>query len=310
LSQFFQPLNARFSFVTPSYNGAAKLPPLLDSLFTSLFFGNNEIIVVLDGSTDHSRQVLEPYLEKGCRLVEQENKGRSAARNAGISMSKNSQLFFLDDDMRLLPNSCHQHLEHHVNHPNSILVGHVILDRSKFRTDFHRYMGHVFNDWGKGFEEKTGITAQKFKFSSAHLSMPKSIFEQLGGFDERLTDAEDYDFGMRALQAGIPIYYDPSIVAYHDDFPTCKKYIERQIEYKLSHKRLKELGKTYAVEVFTEAEKPKGAIKTLLLSILSQDFWVNGIDQELFVFVPKPWRYKLYSTVVYAHKLKGLGLLG
>ena len=106
----------------------------------------------------------------------------------------------------------------------------------------------------------------------------------------------------------IPIYYDPHIVAYHNDFPTCEKYIKRQIEYKRSHKELELLGKQYSHNLFPALRKP-ALLRRTILSLFSGSRWIYMIDQESLTFLPIYIRYKFYSEIIYAQTLKGLKLI-
>lgn len=301
-------MNPLFSFIIPSFNGAQKLPQILSSIF-----GSNktsfEAIVVLDGSIDNSLEAIAPFRQNRLKVLEQENAGRSIARNNGYQAAEGQYLFFVDDDMRLSNTCLEAHALHHVQHPNSILVGKVEMDKSLFGKDFDDYLSDLYTSWEKTHLAKGRLTIHNFKFTTAHLSLPSSLFKKLGGFDLRLTDAEDYDFGMRALQAGIAIYYDPSIIAWHDDFPTCAKYIRRQIEYKKSHEKLRDIGTGYDNSLFLPLQRPTTVLKIVVLKLLALPSWVKGVDGEWLTFLPKKWRHKLYASIIYAHTLKGLGLI-
>lgn len=301
------PLGYSFSFIIPSYNGANKLPFTFQNLTQLPTWDSHEAVVVLDGSTDRSAEILQELNLRHVKIVNQRNLGRSITRNNAVENAGNDFLFFMDDDMRLASSTLEDHAQHHLQHPNSILVGNILMDESKLDNDFLRYLGALFKKWNLNSKNKVRIDLHHFNFTAAHLSMPKSIFQQLGGFDPRLTDAEDFDLGMRALEAGIPIYYDPATVAFHDDFPTCAKYIQRQIQYKRSHMKLRDLGKNYSL--FQPIKPPKGFLKTAILRLLSKPFWVVALDNERLLFLPTKWRHKLYASIVYAHTLKGLSLI-
>jgi glycosyltransferase involved in cell wall biosynthesis len=94
-----------FSIIIPTYNYARYLPRALDSILDQT--GEDyEIVVVDDGSTDHTAEVIRGYQAKaGCPItyVFQENRGPSAARNHGVRLSTAPYLLFLDADDALLP---------------------------------------------------------------------------------------------------------------------------------------------------------------------------------------------------------------
>ncbi len=313
LSRFAYSLLAsalHFTFIIPSYNGASKLPTTLDTLFA---FQTDpaflEALVVVDGSTDPTMAVLNGYSTLPLHTVVQQNQGRSSARNTGIAAAKGTHFFFLDDDIRVSDSCLTLHFQHHRDFPNSILVGNVLMDPTRLKKDFEVYLAHLFEKWNKNRPTKTQVFPSDFIFTTQNVSMPREVTEAIGNFDIRLTDAEDYDFGMRALEMEIPIYYDPAALAWHDDFPTCVRYIKRQAEYKRAHVRLKELGKKYLVDHFVPLTAPKATWKLLLLRMFSHALWVKGIDNQAFRFLPRKIRFKLYAVIVYSHTLKELGLI-
>ena len=94
-----------FSIIIPTYNYAEYLPRALDSIFVQTA-GDYEIVVVDDGSTDSTAEVIRAYQAKAaCPLtyVFQKNQGPSAARNHGVRVSTAPFLLFLDADDALLP---------------------------------------------------------------------------------------------------------------------------------------------------------------------------------------------------------------
>ncbi len=91
---------AHISVVIPTYNRARYIGRAIDSVFAQTF-ADHEVIVVDDGSTDDTRVVLAPYMDR-IRYVFQANAGVSAARNAGIRLARSPWIAFLDSDDRWL----------------------------------------------------------------------------------------------------------------------------------------------------------------------------------------------------------------
>ena len=87
------------SVVSPVYNGSAYLTPFLESVLHQTF-RDFELIMVDDGSTDESIQILQTYQEKDARirLIRQNHKGAGSARNVGFSQAKGQYIIFLDSD--------------------------------------------------------------------------------------------------------------------------------------------------------------------------------------------------------------------
>lgn len=86
------------SVVIPTHNCDAYITDALDSVLSQTY-GHTQVIIVDDGSTDSTEEVLEPYAQK-IVLIKQDNQGVSQARNAGISASQGDYVAFLDADDR------------------------------------------------------------------------------------------------------------------------------------------------------------------------------------------------------------------
>ncbi len=87
------------SVIIPTYNDAPYLERCLDSVFAQTF-KDIEVIVVNDGSTDNTLQILEPYRDR-ITLIDQKNQGRNPARMRGFKESKGEYLIFLDSDIEM-----------------------------------------------------------------------------------------------------------------------------------------------------------------------------------------------------------------
>lgn len=92
------------SVIVPSYNVASTVVKCLDSVYAQTY-GDLEVIVVNDGSTDDTLQVLRDYQRshESLILIDQSNQGLSAARNTGLDAATGEYIFFLDSDDYLGP---------------------------------------------------------------------------------------------------------------------------------------------------------------------------------------------------------------
>ena len=87
----------KVSVVIAVFNGEATIAETLESVFAQRFDGRMEVIVVNDGSTDGTRAVLEKYGDR-IRVIDQQNRGISAARNAAIAAATGEYIALLDAD--------------------------------------------------------------------------------------------------------------------------------------------------------------------------------------------------------------------
>ena len=125
------------------YNAESYISQCLDSIFSQGLDPNDyELIIVNDGSKDKSKEFVEGYLQKhsNIRLLNQENKGQSAARNLGISIAEGDYIQFIDADDYLIPNSLHQIVDYAASENNAsindlIIFGIIsdVIDGSKLK---------------------------------------------------------------------------------------------------------------------------------------------------------------------------------
>lgn len=86
----------KISVVIPTYNNESFLVEAIESVFRQTF-GDYELIVVDDGSTDRSRALIEPYMSR-LKYHYQENQGLAVARNVGLSLAQGEYVTYLDGD--------------------------------------------------------------------------------------------------------------------------------------------------------------------------------------------------------------------
>lgn len=112
----------RISIIIPSYNRAQYILETLESIFAQTF-SDYEIIVIDDGSTDGTRDVLEPLIiSQKIRYILQENQGVSAARNHGIRLAEGELIAFLDSDDLIQPEKLALQVEYLDDYPEVALV--------------------------------------------------------------------------------------------------------------------------------------------------------------------------------------------
>ena len=92
-------MSPKVSIIVPVYNAEKTLPRMLDAIKAQTF-EDYEVILMNDGSVDGSEQVMRAYSEEDerFRVYSQENKGVSAARNAGLDYAQGEYILFYDAD--------------------------------------------------------------------------------------------------------------------------------------------------------------------------------------------------------------------
>jgi glycosyltransferase involved in cell wall biosynthesis len=293
------------SVIVPTYNGARKLPGILQALKDQTY-QPWEIIVMVDGSTDNTKEVLENWQQQLpiLKIIYQPNQGRAHVRNNGAKAAGGDLLIFFDDDMRPEKNCVLKHWEFHSNKKECILVGNAGMDIEKIKKDDFSMFRHSCEvKWMKRFTPGINqVSLENYLFTTQNLSCPKPVFELIGMFDERLTDSEDFDFSMRAFQKKVPIYFDTRLIAWHDDFISLPKYISRQVDYVYSKQKLRSLKP----EMFDmhPSSFSYGQKRNLFQKILQRFFVLNRCWRFFlgtFFFkrmIPRLIRFKAYDLVI------------
>ncbi len=118
----------RYSIVIPTYNRAASVEQTLQSCFDQSF-ENIEIVVVDDGSSDNTLEVLNAIDDPRLVVVAQDNAGPAAARNHGMRVARGDYIAFLDSDDVWYPQFIQQAQDAYANDPEQLLYGQIIVDR-------------------------------------------------------------------------------------------------------------------------------------------------------------------------------------
>lgn len=187
----------KVSVVIPCFNHGEFLPEAVASILNGKR-PDTEMIVVDDGSTDErTRAEMNKLASNGIHVIHQENKGLSAARNAGIRASKSEYIFPLDADDRARPNSIQRAIG---TLDASAKVGIVY-------GDFH-FFGTRNSAWQSGAFSVRRLMQENFIASSALFR--RAVWEQNGGYDERMKQGfEDWEFWLNAHEHGWQFSYIP-----------------------------------------------------------------------------------------------------
>ncbi len=138
------PTQPLVSIIVPIYNTARYLPACLDSIIAQTH-QNLEIILIDDGSTDHSGQIADNYAKKDSRIkvIHQKNQGQSAARNLGLTMVKGEYVSFLDSDDEIKPTFIEKLLVPLANSNTSLSVCGMHYKRLKTNTAENVYINQL-----------------------------------------------------------------------------------------------------------------------------------------------------------------------
>lgn len=290
------------SIIIPTYNGKNKILTLLNSLEQQTY-KDFEVIIVIDGSTDNTKELLEShqFYFHSIRIIEQPNQGRSKVRNNGAKHANGELLIFFDDDMTPFKDCVEKHIAHHQKYSNSIVTGGLGEDESQCSSDIQKYKAYLSKKWSLPLIQLSGrpLNKENIFITAANFSISQKLFFELGGFDENLTDVEDYDLAIRAFQAKVPLFYNHEAFAWHNDQITCLSYIKRQREYANMQKKLL-LLKPFLYNAFSARVviMPTG-IKAIIFKIFTYKFWIWTVDHFNWLRIfPKRLRYKIYDLII------------
>jgi len=200
-----------FSIIIPCYNQAHFLKECVNSVLAQ-DFGDWEIIIVNDGSTDNTLKVALDFAQKDQRInvIDKENGGLSSARNAGIRQAKGKWLLFLDADDYVLSNYFKTVLKalEDLSSEHLLQYGYQYVEEDSNRTIFR-----------KSYSQSALFlipTIFNGNIGPCHsMVISPDLVSKIGYFDESLKSAEDWDFWIRAAKVGAKVkQIDQVLVAY------------------------------------------------------------------------------------------------
>ena len=237
------------SVIIPTYNRANYITKAINSVL-SQSYKDYEIIVVDDGSTDNTCQIIKNYNTK-ITYIFQENKGPSAARNLGILHANGKYISFLDSDDIWKKHKLRVQIDTIIKNPDiKINYTQEIWIRNGIRINQKKI--HSKHD-GWIFEQCLPLCI----ISPSSVIIHREIFNKTGLFDENLIVCEDYDLWLR-ISADYPIKYieKPLIIKYggHSDqlshqFWGMDRFRVRALQKILLQHNLSDENRTAAINV-------------------------------------------------------------
>lgn len=218
---------SRVAVVIPNLNGETYLSECIDSLLTQSV--PNTVIVVDNGSTDKSHEIIEQYGDEVIRIYQDKNYGFTGGVNPGIQYAIDNRFEYvalLNNDARVDALWLEKLLGGMVENIGATTGSFLLEDGSAYDTT-----GECFSEWGMGFPRDRGVAATKKRESGfvfggtggATLYNVKAL-EEVGIFDQNFfAYNEDVDLSFRLQLAGWKIYYVSEAYAYHRLSQTTKK---------------------------------------------------------------------------------------
>lgn len=227
-----------FSVIIPLYNKANFIAETLKSV-QDQSFSDFEVIVVNDGSTDRSLDVVQQIQDERIQIISQDNQGASSARNNGARLAKADWIALLDADDIWYKN----HLEE---------LHHTIQKLKEVDLASNAYQIKLNSDYIKipiysnKIPDRISFINNYFKYSyidplfwTSSIGFKKSCFEQINGFDETLKTGQDLDLIIRFVLGKFTLGYNPKVTLlykrYTQDNLSSSSALEEKQKYIVKH---------------------------------------------------------------------------
>jgi len=195
------------SVIIPAYNVAPYIGETLDSVFAQTF-ADYEVIVINDGSpdTEELERTLARFIDR-INYIKQENRGASAARNAGLRAARGELVAFLDADDLWLPSYLDEQIKF-ILERNCDLVcadAEVFSDSSN---DEKTYMESLMADAPlTGDVTFLGLLSAEQSLITSGVVVRRERVLEVGLFDEALRNSQDFDLWLRLARHGTRMAY-------------------------------------------------------------------------------------------------------
>ena len=199
------------SVVIPTYNSSSYISRTLDSVLSQKSLPY-EIVIVDDGSSDNTIEVIEEYKKsnkdvlENIKVFQQKNMGAGAARNRAVKEATGEWIAFLDSDDIWMSGKMEAVKSSMEANPDANIIAH-----EEYAVDEKNMESRRLCSLHKGYDESKDLFIQLYEgnlFSTSCMVIKKEIIERAGGFDETLRSAQDYDLWIRCGMYG-KLFYIP-----------------------------------------------------------------------------------------------------
>ena len=219
---------AKVSVVVPAYNISAYIADALKSLEKQTF-RDFEALVVDDGSIDNTAEIVQSFCQRDSRfrLLQKQNGGLASARNYGIARAKGEYIALLDGDDIYLPDK----LANHVTQLERASKIGVVYSASRAIRDDGKPTFMALSGKPVKSDPLIALLCKNFIGHGSNVVFRRSIFDEVGGFDETLRSCEDVDFWLRiAATRNWEFYRVPKVLCCYRVCPSGLSFNVQQMQ--------------------------------------------------------------------------------
>jgi len=212
------------SIIIPTFNGASRIGNCLDALLKQTVGRDAEILVVNDGSTDNTADVVARY--SGVRCITQLNSGPAAARNRGTLEARGTIILFTDDDCVPMSDWLTAMTEP-FRDPD--VVGVKGIYRSRQKSLVARFVQIEYEDKYRLMADRPSIDF----IDTYSAGFRRDRFLEMNGYDTSfpLACAEDVELSYRMSARGWTMKFVPAAIVYHTHPDTLWRYLKKKYKF-------------------------------------------------------------------------------
>lgn len=217
----------KISVIIPAYNRANLLPRTIKSVLDQTF-KDFELIVIDDGSTDNTKEVVEQFVHDDGRIkyLHQKNSGGAAGpKNSAITHCSGKYIAYLDHDDEWFPEKLEKQYDFFERSSSKNLglvsCNVLIINKDKGMEGVHRMSKY------KSVEDLL-LRGGDYAFSNSSIMIPRTVIDKVGPRDESLKIFEDQDLFIRIALAGYTLdFVDDVLIKYYIDAANLSKDFRR-----------------------------------------------------------------------------------
>jgi glycosyltransferase involved in cell wall biosynthesis len=268
------------SVIIPTYNRAERLRRCLEALSGQTQPASDfEVIVVVDGSTDGTREMLASLVTPfALRVMHQPNSGQPAALNRGAAESKGWILIFLDDDIVVTPQFVAEHLHLHQTRDHVVGIGQLTLTLPPGADWYARGFAQGWREHYEAFNRAQRQPDWDDCYGG-NMSVSRAVFMAVGGNATDLRRGYDVELAYRLKQSGCSFEYLPEALG--NQFER-KSFLELSRDSELAGEASAELARRYPAtesKLFDDFEKHRRLWLLLWRVLWLADLSAQGLER-------------------------------